>query len=79
MGYGIETKEIRDVDGKSGEVDATDEEADNWHDNVVDGGVHDGRESGADDDTDGELDDAAAVDKFFKFFENFVLFDFGVS
>lgn len=69
VGGSVGAEDVRDVDGEFREVGAAGEEAGDRHDDVVDERGDDRSESATDGDTDCELDDVAAVDKFAKFFE----------
>lgn len=73
---GVSAKDVGDVDGESGEIEATSEKARDGHDDVVDERFDDGGKSTTNGDTDGEIDDAAAVDEFAEFFEKAAIFEF---
>ncbi len=53
-------------EAQSAEVDAADEPADGWGDDVVDEGLHDRAEGGSDDDPDSQVDDVASHGEFFE-------------
>jgi hypothetical protein len=56
-----------EIDEEVGEVDAARGAPDRRHQDVVHEALHDGREGGADDDADGEVDDVPADDELAKF------------
>ena len=63
-------KEVGDGDFEVGEIDTTEDDANNWHNEVIDEGANDFIECATDDDTNSEVDDIATVDEIAKFFEN---------
>ncbi len=67
VGDGVGAKDIRNINRERGKVKTAGEQTSDRHDNVVDEGFDNGSESAADGNTDGEIHDATAVDKFFKF------------
>lgn len=76
MSNGIGAEDIGDVDCKCRKVEATSEEASDWHDDVVNEGFYDSGESATDGDTDSKVDDAATIDEFTEFFKEGAVFDF---
>lgn len=62
------TKEIWDGNAKRGEIKATADEADNWHDDVVNDWGNDSSKGRTDDDAYSEVHDVATVDEIGKFF-----------
>ena len=57
-----------DGKGKTAEIDPTDDQADQWHDDIVDHGGNDLAERSADDDSHGQVDNIAAHEECFEFF-----------
>lgn len=76
MGNGIGTKDIGDVDCKCRKVEATSEEASDWHDDVVNEGFYDSGKSATDGDTDSKVDNTATIDEFTEFFKEGAVFEF---
>lgn len=69
-------KEVRDGDFEIGKIYTTEDDANNWHNEVIDEGADNFIECATDDDTNSEVDDIATVDEVAKFFENRIhLFD----
>ena len=56
-------EEVGDGDLKTGKIHAANDETDERHDNIIYQAGDDGAEGAADDDTYGEINDAAAIDK----------------
>ena len=67
-------KEVRDGNFEIGKIDTTEDDANNWHNEVIDEGANDFIECATDDDTNSEVDDIATVDEVAKFFENRIHF-----
>ena len=65
-----------DGEGEVGEIDAAADEADNWHDEIIDEGIDYGGESAAYGNTYGEIDDGAAIDEFDELFSETAAFFF---
>lgn len=76
VGNGISAEEIRDVDREGGEIKTAGDEAGDGHDHVIDKGFNDGGKGATDGNTNGEVDDAATIDEFTKFFHERTLGDF---
>lgn len=66
MSDSVGAEKVRDVEGEAGKVETAGEEAGDWHDNIVDEGLDDSGKCATDGDTDGEVNDAATVDKLFE-------------
>jgi hypothetical protein len=72
---GLEEESVAD-DGlseselKGGNIDTLEDDADEWRDDIGDKGSHDLAESGADHDTDREIDDIATEREFFEILEH---------
>lgn len=67
-------KEVRDGDFEVGEINTTKDDANNWHNEVIDEGANDFIECATDDDTNSEVDDIATIDEIAKFFEDRIHF-----
>lgn len=74
VGDRIGAEDVGDVEGEAGKVETAGEKARDWHDNVVDEGFDDGGEGATNCNTDGEIDDAAAVDKLFELLDEAAFF-----
>lgn len=68
-GRGAAAEEIRNRDCEVFKFGTAANERDDWHQNIIDEGSDDCRESTADDNADGEIHNVAFVDKFFEFIE----------
>lgn len=69
VGDGVGTEEVWDVEGETREVETAGEETRNRHDDVVNEGFNNGGKGATDGDTDGEVNDAATIDKLFEFLD----------
>ncbi len=70
MGDGISAEDIGDVDGERSKIETAGDETDNWHDNVINQGFGNCSEGSTDGDTNGQIDDIAAIDEFFELADN---------
>lgn len=77
MSDGVGAEEVRNIESEARKVETAGEEAGNWHDDVVDERFDDSGEGTTDGDTDSEIDDATAVDKFFEFLDEIAFGDAG--
>ena len=69
-------EEVRNGNFEISKIDTTKDDADDWHNEVVDERADNFIECATDDDTNSEVDDIATVDEVAKFFENRIhLFD----
>ena len=75
VGDRVGAKEVRDVEGEAGKVETAGEKTGDWHDDIIDKGLNDGGKSSTPGDTDGEIDDATAVDKFFELLDEVAFCD----
>lgn len=64
------TKEIWNHNGQMSEIDTANNDTNDGHEDVGNEGADNFAEGTTNDDTNCEVDDTAAVDKFFKFFKN---------
>ena len=76
VGDGVGTEEIGDVEGKGREVETASNKAGDRHDHVVDKGFDDGGEGATNCDTDGEINNAAAIDELAELFHEGTFGDF---
>lgn len=65
----VGAEEVWDVEGKTREVKTAGEEARNRHDDVVNKGFNNSGKGTTDGNTDGEVNDAATIDKLFEFLD----------
>lgn len=76
MSGSIGTEEIGDIDREGRKVKTAGEEASNRHNNIIDERFDDGSESATNSDTDGEINDATAIDKFLELINEVTVGDF---
>lgn len=67
MSGGVGAKEIGYVDSKGRKIGTAGEKAGDRHNDIIDERLDDGGKSTTDGDTDGEIDDVAAINEFFEF------------
>lgn len=73
-GFVVKTEKVVNVDGEIVEIYAAGEQTDDRCDDIINERIDDSIESATDCDTNGEVDDGAAIDEFDKFFANVDVF-----
>lgn len=69
MGDGVGAEDVGNINGERTEIGTASDKGGDRHNDVIYEGFDDGGESAADCNTDGEVNDVAAVDKFCEFTE----------
>lgn len=73
----IGAEEVWDIESEARKIKTTSEKTRDRHNDVVDKRFNNGSEGATDGDTDSEIDDATAVDKFFEFLDEIAFGDTG--
>ena len=76
VGDGVGAEEIGDVKGKGREVETASDKTGNRHNHVINKGFDDGGEGATNCDTDGEINNATAIDELAELFHESTFGDF---